>query len=171
MVDADGQAADPPAARVAVTKRSSNELPSPDEATPPALAILFDSLYKLNFAADGSRSGACIEEENALAADPYQTLGVKRDASQEEIQKTYRRLAKKLHPDQSADEQVRLRACQWWTSRRMGWKETSVNEQVGKDGGPIETKDVSAIDIIRARIAILTSRVSTTSTSTSIEIP
>jgi hypothetical protein len=38
---------------------------------------------------------------------------------------------------QSADEQVRLRACQWWTSRRMGWKETSVNEQVGKDGGPM----------------------------------
>jgi hypothetical protein len=27
---------------------------------------------------------------------------------------------------QSADEQVRLRACQWWTARRMGWKETSV---------------------------------------------
>jgi hypothetical protein len=23
---------------------------------------------------------------------------------------------------QSADEQVRLRACQWWTARRMGWK-------------------------------------------------
>ena len=43
---------------------------------------------------------------------------------------------------QSADEQVRLRACQWWTARRMGWKETNVNEQVGKDGGPIETKDV-----------------------------
>jgi DnaJ-class molecular chaperone len=34
-----------------------------------------------------------------LAADPYQTLGVKRDASQEEIQKAYRRLAKMLHPD------------------------------------------------------------------------
>jgi hypothetical protein len=59
---------------------------------------------------------------------------------------------------QSADEQVRLRACQWWTSRRMGWKETSVNEQVGKDGGPIETKDVSAIDIIRARIASASAR-------------
>ena len=59
---------------------------------------------------------------------------------------------------QSADEQVRLRACQWWTSRRMGWKETSVNEQVGKDGGPIETKDVSAIDIIRARIADASAR-------------
>ena len=34
-----------------------------------------------------------------MPADPYQTLGVKKDASQQEIQKAYRRLAKKLHPD------------------------------------------------------------------------
>jgi DnaJ-class molecular chaperone len=34
-----------------------------------------------------------------LPADPYQTLGVKKDASQADIQKAYRRLAKKLHPD------------------------------------------------------------------------
>jgi DnaJ-class molecular chaperone len=34
-----------------------------------------------------------------LAADPYETLGVKKDASQADIQKAYRRLAKKLHPD------------------------------------------------------------------------
>lgn len=31
--------------------------------------------------------------------DPYETLGVKRDASQKEIQSAYRRRAKKLHPD------------------------------------------------------------------------
>ena len=34
-----------------------------------------------------------------MPADPYQTLGVKKDASQDDIQKAYRRLAKKLHPD------------------------------------------------------------------------
>jgi DnaJ-class molecular chaperone len=34
-----------------------------------------------------------------LAVDPYTVLGVKKDASQSDIQKSYRRLAKKLHPD------------------------------------------------------------------------
>ena len=34
-----------------------------------------------------------------MADDPYKTLGVKRDASQDDIQKAYRRRAKKLHPD------------------------------------------------------------------------
>ena len=34
-----------------------------------------------------------------MAVDPYTVLDVKKDASQDDIQKAYRRLAKKLHPD------------------------------------------------------------------------
>ena len=34
-----------------------------------------------------------------MSGDPYEILGVKKDASQDEIQRAFRHLAKKLHPD------------------------------------------------------------------------
>ncbi|MFT4089284.1 MAG: DnaJ C-terminal domain-containing protein [Asticcacaulis sp.] len=36
-----------------------------------------------------------------MAGDPYSELGVKRDASAEDIQKAFRKLAKELHPDRN----------------------------------------------------------------------
>jgi DnaJ-class molecular chaperone len=41
-----------------------------------------------------------------LAADPYTTLGVNKNATQDDIQKAYRRLAKKLHPDLNPGDKV-----------------------------------------------------------------
>ena len=39
-----------------------------------------------------------------MAKNPYDTLGVKRDASDDDIQKAYRKLARKYHPDMNPDD-------------------------------------------------------------------
>ena len=52
-----------------------------------------------------------------------------------------------------ADIANQLNIAKYYTARRMGWKETNVSEHVGKDGGPIENKDVTAPELLESRIA------------------
>lgn len=44
--------------------------------------------------------------ESSVAEDLYQTLGVSRDASKDEIKKAHRKLALKFHPDKKPDDDV-----------------------------------------------------------------
>jgi hypothetical protein len=51
-----------------------------------------------------------------------------------------------------------VEAAKFWAKTQMGWKEPSVLELQGKDGGPVQVEEISARELIRGRIAGIAER-------------
>jgi predicted transcriptional regulator len=68
------------------------------------------------------------------------------------------KVAESLYRKATTDGPQSVTAAIFWLKTRARWKETQVSELTGRDGGPIETKETSALDLIHRRIAGLAAR-------------
>ena len=74
-----------------------------------------------------------------MAEDYYKTLGVKRDASQAEIQKAYRELARKYHPDRNPDDKTAKEKFQKVQTAFEVLNDTSKREMYDRYGSSFES--------------------------------
>jgi hypothetical protein len=60
----------------------------------------------------------------------------------------------------------------WWSKTRMRWKEPPAEQRLsGANGGPIETKDVSAREFIERELARLSARAKAKEDSSASDVP
>ena len=90
--------------------------------------------------------------------DPYQTLGVNRDATDEEIKKAYRDLARKYHPDNYVDNplsdlvQEKMKEINEAYDTIQRERSQAKSNSGGRRAGSYSTSDSSYVDSLsRAR--------------------
>lgn len=80
-----------------------------------------------------------------MTTDPYATLGVARDASQDDIRKAYRRKAQRAHPDRKGGDAERFRAIQEAYDILSDPARRSRYDETGDTGRPRDT-DADALN-------------------------
>jgi len=65
------------------------------------------------------------------------------------------KVAENLFRKATGEGRESVTAAIFWLKARAGWRETSVHEVSGKDGGPIPTVDYSNTDIAKALLLVL----------------
>ena len=78
-----------------------------------------------------------------MVNDPYQILGVSRDASEDEIRQAYRRLAKKYHPDlnpgdaQAAQKMNEINEAYDLLKNPQAYRQQQAQQRAQQQAGPI----------------------------------